>query len=435
MKYIPFFRINLLLALSWALLPLIIQPVLRAQERDIQSDGITLYFEWTQHCIDGIWQEVPAMQASADAAARRYIEADRAEICALGDPGFVGELQGRSGGLIQLKTRAPAALNQAIVLYALREDRVDADAEATAKLHDAGSLVVVFGRETLIESVRERGGKWQYALNNHALPEGGLLKSADNENYLIPTDPVANAILGWSWVAEFAAACSRLGKFPVFYEGYAVPGGQAWADKLRQSKFHADAPYAVPPGRLARDFLRDLRKDIDALYFREADAMRELARRVVENRKAGLGVYAFLHGHSVMVREDYPGNPGYFTRLNRSWFDQYSHITLQPGDLVFCLGFDQLYQGWQFKTWAADARASGAVLVWSITDYNENPESGAWMIPEDELWINQRWSFGDAVVNVPGYPINICPTSGVIAEFILWSVQAQVALLLGQVQR
>ena len=375
------------------------------------------------------------MQASAEAAALRYIEVQGSAICALGDPGFVGELQGRSGGLIHLQTRAPGAPAAAIVLYSLREDRIDADAEATAKLHDAGSLVIVFGRASLIDAVQERGGKWQYALHNHALTDGGLLKNAATGDFLIPTDPVASAIAGWAWVAEFAAACSRLGKFPVFYEGYAVPGGKAWADKLRQSKFHVDAPYAVPAGRLARDFLRDLRKDIDALYFREADAMRELARRVVENQEAGLGVYAFLHGHSVMLREDYPGNPGYFTRLNRSWFDQYSHITLQPGDLVFCLGFDQIYQGWQFKTWAGDARASGAVLAWSITDYNENPESGALTIPEDELWINQRWSFGDAVVNVPGYPINICPTSGVIAEFILWSVQAQVALLQDQPAR
>ena len=43
----------------------------------------------------------------------------------------------------------------------------------------------------------------------------------------------------------------------------------------------------------------------------------------------------------------------------------------------------------------------------------------------DEVYIDQHWAFGDAVVEVPGYDVKILPTSGVISEAVLWMVCAE----------
>lgn len=69
------------------------------------------------------------------------------------------------------------------------------------------------------------------------------------------------------------------------------------------------------------------------------------------------------------------------------------------------------------KYTTGDWKLAGAELVWSLTDYREKEvepirEAG-------ELFINQHWDYGDAAVEVPGYSINICPTSGYIAQAIL----------------
>ncbi len=394
------------------------------------SENLQAYYRWALSCIEGIYADIPSMTKWAEKAAQRYVEDPGSVIVALGDDGFAGELTGRSGGIMRMQSRFPRNPSAAVVLYAIREDQIEGAAEQMHLLHEAGAMVIAFARPSVLQQAHAAGARWSTAVTNHAAPAGGLFKNKDGL-WHVPTDTTANAIASWTWLAEFTSACARLGQMPVFFEGYAVPGGQEWARRLEREKFHDDTPYPAPAGQYGRNYLRALRKDIDVVFLREADNIRALASLVVDARNAGRGVYAFTHGHSIMYHHGFPGDPGFFTKLNRDWFSQKADITLQAGDLVFCVGFDQLFQGWNFKNWMEDAREAGASLVWSITDYNENPESGAHLIPMEEIFINQRWSFGDAVVNVPGHPIHICPTSGVIAEFVFWSANAAIADLAG----
>jgi hypothetical protein len=398
--------------------------VVSAAVAQVPQQGCGAYYNWVSSCIDGISKDIPAMTPTVDAAAKRYVEAEGSVIGAMGDEGFTGEVSGRSGGIMWMRG-GPGRPESSIVLYAIREDRLDKAVKDITDMHDKGVIVVVFARKQVLDQAQKAGAKWTSAVDNHAAPNGGLFKNADGK-WVVPTDTTANAIASWTWVGEFVAGCARLGKFPVIYEGYAVPGAMDWDKEVGKNKFHPEEPFKPEPGRYGRDFLRNLKKDIDAVYFGESGDIKKVSALAVRNRKAGKGVYTFIHGHCAMAHVGYPGDPGYFTQCNEGWFAQKKDITLRPGDFVFCVGFDQIFEGGPFKTWTTDARKSGAVLAWSITDYKEDPSCGVVALAPGEILVSQRWGFGDAVVNVPMHPVNILPTSGVLAEYVFWSTNAEV---------
>ena len=140
-------------------------------------------------------------------------------------------------------------------------------------------------------------------------------------------------------------------------------------------------------------------------------------------REAGHRLYTFVHGHSIVQDQVvYPSSPGYLTQLNKNWFEQHDRITLQPGDFVFCLGYDHRFQGNHYGNWHEDAHASGATLVWSLATYRD--EHIGPIREAGELLIDQQWAYGDAVVPVPGTPVTIAPTSGHLAQMILRMFEA-----------
>ena len=99
------------------------------------------------------------------------------------------------------------------------------------------------------------------------------------------------------------------------------------------------------------------------------------------------------------------------------------NVTVNEGDFVFCVGFDSIFLGRTWNNTGERLRDAGAQIAWSFTDYKEDDVKA--VLPE-EIWINQHWDFGDAVVEVPGYEIKICPTSGILGEVVMWMVHAEM---------
>lgn len=156
----------------------------------------------------------------------------------------------------------------------------------------------------------------------------------------------------------------------------------------------------------------------------EMAKVRRLAGLAIETRRAGKAVCCFVHGHALLGHVPYPpADPGFFKRVNRSWFDQDKSIRLNAGDLVFCVGFDSVFQGKQWGEFAEHARRAGAKLAWSLTTYRTEDIH---TIPADELLIDQHWALGDAVAAMDGYDIKILPTSGVLSEAVYWMVNAEL---------
>ncbi|HUU59132.1 MAG TPA: hypothetical protein VMZ50_06280 [Phycisphaerae bacterium] len=388
------------------------------------ASGAERYYQWLMGALDGIEKQMPEISRSADAAAELFVKDEKTGIGAVGDRGFVGEALGRAGGIIRINY--PHQLKDAgwkgAVLFGLRAEALAADLAMAAKKKEHGCVTIAMGQKSLAPALKKAGMPFDVFIANGAADHDGLLSDAGGR-WVIPTVPAANIAAMWTWTGEFVAACTRRGKMPPMYLAYSCPGGRAWSNKYGSRKFHEAAPNAVPAGQLGREYLRELRADLRTVHDKEMADIRKVAGLAVETRKAGKGVYAFTHGHAILQRLAGPGNPGYFTQINRSWVDLRKDIQLRRGDLVYCVGFDQLFGGSWFRDFDKRAREAGAQLAWSISACRKGHTDS---LPPDEPLIDQHWDFGDSAVVVPGYEIKILPVSGVIAEAALWMVSAEI---------
>lgn len=397
---------------------------------EVTESGAEAYYQWVSSCLDAIEKDLPAITASAEAAAAKYVK-DDCELGICGDDGTVGEICGRSGGPMRMLNDNPgAALTiskrevKCVVLLILRDENFDRTMAKAGELRQHGNKVLIgLGRKELLEKVKAAGVVLDGAVENHAAPHGGLLQD-ERGAWRVPTDPVASMALGWTWIGEFVAACTRLGKMPPMYLGFAVPGGAERAKKIGNIKFHEGEPKPMPAGAIGKEYLGEQRKNLTAVHASEMERIRRVAEMALQARQAGKALYCVMHGHAVLGHVPYPPHdPGFLKRINKSWFTVDKNVQFAAGDVVFCVGFDGVFQGKEWGDFAVNARKAGAKLAWSLATYRAEDIK---TIPADELLVDQHWAFGDAVATVDGYDVKILPTSGVQAEAVYWMVNAEL---------
>lgn len=407
------------------LTPLATQPKGGGQPQDTLgpagSAGMQAFIDWLEQCLIGLERQLPAITRSAEEAARIY-GVENYGIRTEGAPGVVSEAVGRCGGLMHMNVRRRASISLNFPLAAA--------AAATSRRWRKGSPTITFAPRWMFAERRTADRPAEHLVLTHSAPAGGLLQRPDGSS-LVDLDSVAAVAALWVWTGEFVAACTRLGRMPCMFQAYAVPGGRERAARLFQTgaKFHAEAPPPVSPGQVGLHYLAALRRSLIAVYTSERERVRLLAEMAVTNLAAGRGSYIFPMNH-VFVRGNLGGpfDPGYFRRINDGWERLLPGISLAEGDLIFCNGGDAVEPLGEL---AAQWRATGARLVWSFSDYNTAVGAGRQTIGADELCIDPHWLRGDAAVEVPGYDVQILPTSGVIAAAILRLVEAEILRLTG----
>lgn len=383
------------------------------------TDGAEAYRRWLDATLDGLEQRLPALAGSAEEAARLYV-GQGYSIRTEGDSGVRGEALGRSGGIMDMNFDRPSP----IVLYfptSVKE-------LATAPRWLDARPVVTFAPQWMADAAGFAAGPTNRLVITHTATGGGLFTRPDGRQ-MVQIDRVAGVAALWVWTGEFVAACTRLGKMPVMYQGFAVPGGKERAQRLAaiDPKFHQETPEPVAAGRLGKAYLAELRNDFGVVFAKEKAAIRALAEKAVATMASGRGTYLLPPTHVLVNAPSAPSfDPGYFERINDEWSKLRQDIALKPGDLVFCNSFDDV---WPIGDLAATMRADGIILAWSFAGYKTGPNEGLQVIGKDDLFINQHWDFGDAVVEVPGYDTRILPTSGVITESILRLVEAEIVRL------
>ena len=369
---------------------------------------------WFESALQALEAQLPAIVTSAEHAAQRYVK-DGYSIRTAGDKAIWTEVIGRSGGIMEMNQPRPLPFTLNF-LTSTKPEVPDTDESTTVNFAPQWLVdeLVASGKEPPKPFIITHRGK---------LPN--LYMSSDGNPH-VAVDGVAAALAVWTWTAEFVSACTRLGKMPSMFQGYAVPGGQERARRLLKTnpKFHEEVPLPVPPGILAKAFLSAIRSDFTTVVNAEGENIKALAAQAISVLRAGKKLYLFPGTHIVM--ESHPVASEYFKRINEGWFKIKSEIQLTPGDLVFCVGFDDVFVGLHYEDLIEQLRSTGAVLAWSFTDYKSEAGHGAQAIGKQELFINQHWNFGDAVVAVPGYDIKILPTSGILAEAVLRMVEAEI---------
>jgi len=406
-----------------ALLLLTVQVGVRAEPPSMDA-----YHQWLLSNLDAIQQDLPHITKVADEAAALYATGDY-QLAAAGDYGVLAEACGRSGGIMDLKWGYPSNYRKHagkyLVLYTLREDHLD-DYVKDAKKHLAGDDVhlVAMGPTHLIERAKQAGMPIDASLEVHAAEHEGLFQNAAGE-WVVPTTPPASMAVLWAWTGEFVAACTRRGKMPVMHQSYAVEGAFERAQQLKGQKFYKQEATPVPAGALGEQYLNRLRAELEHFYVKERGHLSRAVDMAWNHRQAGGTLFMFAHGHAIIMQQvNYPHSPGYFRQINNNWYTQNPKYTLEEGDFVFCLGYDDVYHAKRFEQWDDKARDAGATLVWCITDYKESAIAS--IRKHDELLINQHWAFGDAIVDVPGFDLKIAPSSGYLVQAIMRLMNADL---------
>ena len=373
------------------------------------------YYRRVSTGLDRLQEQTPSITRLAEQAAAAYVKDDFA-IAAFGDPGLVSEATGRAGGLMplcsgQLKT---ANGQKTIALFFPCPPDQEAELAAAVKMRKNGGILIVFGDARVKEAAKKAG----IAMDDFLETAGTKLE--------FPLDAVMNMSALWCWTGEFVAACTRLGKIPPLYQSYSVPGAKDRAEKFRGLKFHAETSPPIAPGILGKQYLDGMKQRLATLHEKELEHIRAVAGQAMAASNSGHAVYLSVVGHALVGHAARINETGRMRTLNSGWNPVNKDIKLGKGDLVFFIGYDDAASA---PTEAA--KNAGAGLAWSLTDYKITP--GA--VPPGQIFINQRWTLGDAIITVPGYDIRILPPSGVITETILGMVLAEMDLHSGQLQQ
>jgi hypothetical protein len=387
--------------------------------------GAEAFHQESLRALDAVRADLPAISGSASQAATFYCDpkADRG-LAIDGNWHFIWELVSRAGGVMSLAGPWWQDFH-GVVLFNLRGPaHLADDLSRIAKYNTQGCQVYVIGSADLLRDAQAGG---MQAAGTHVVPAGVV---ADVSVY-----DLASVAAGWTWICEFVAACTREGHMPTMFQSILVaPSGKERMDKYALNppeaqrpfvKFHAQTVPPVPAGQLGGQWLTMARKRFDTLRKGELDTIRKAAVLAFEARAAGGSLYFVSNTH---VMGAFPGSahhPPIFAALPAAPKPDApadpNRKTLSSGDFVLGLGYNNLDN--HSNSERLDyIRSSGAKVAWSAATFNPD---GIKTQP-GELFIAQPWEFGDADVVVPGYDINIAPTSGLMAAAVYFMLCAEI---------
>ena len=392
------------------------------------SSGIDAYRAWLNSCIGGIKADMPAITASAEDAARKFVMEDY-ELAPYGDTSFVYELTGRAGGLIPVSSGAGEALQKHIVLFPVRDSMLAADTARVLEFEKQGNMVVVFARRSVMKRLAAAGVREGCVIDNHAAPSNGLF-DAGNGKWIVPTDGPASVVAAWTWIGEFVGACRRLGKMPAMYQSIRVPGSTERNQPLLGKRFHDTKPESSPAGRLGRLYLEALRSNLSKVYREEHPDLVSAAVAAKEARASGHSLYFLPYSHLMQNRLGIDCDPGYFRPANKGWSEVHPDARPGKGDVLLIVGYDFSFSLGEFsgsamEAFISKARTDGVLIRWCLATYNQDEMD---RIPPEEraALIDQHWTLGDAAVSLPDYDVRILPTSGVVSDAVFWAINAGI---------
>jgi hypothetical protein len=345
------------------------------------------YLTRLQTVVTHTRSNLATLTKSADHAAHEFVAGGN--IWAAGrQADFIAEACGRAGGLMAIAPLGrQVPTNHDIVLYAVPGLPDDGDARL-CKQWQANRITVVSFSST-----------------------AGLFDGR------VPVDTVANVIELWTWTGEFVGACTRLGRMPVLYQSYGLPGGPERGKKYQGQRFHADLTIGpIAAGVLGRAYLDQIEGMLTRISQTQMSKIRQAARWWGEAGSAT----TLVTGHMFPRHAQDPRAPrlGELTAAP-AWEDKDLLEASHPPSFVF-------YLGYQFapQKLVSQAKALGVKLVYSDVQPAQPPE------PANNIhYLDPAWPLTDACVQVPGYDIPILPASGVIQAAIYWTIASERARL------
>ena len=341
------------------------------------------YLSALQSVIAQTRPNLAPLAKSADRAAHEFVSGGSLWVAGR-QPDFITEACGRAGGLMAiapLDQRVPT--NHDVILYAVPGSPDPGDLKLRGQWQEQGATVIQFSSPAGLYS-------------NH-----------------FPMDTVANVVDLWTWTGEFVAACTRLGKMPVLYQSYGLPGGPERGKKYQGKKFHDDL--IIKP--IAADVLgREYLDQIERMLAKIGDTQMPKILQAAKWWSQSTSATTLFTGH---MFPRHAQDPRTFTfgsvAAVPAWEDK---------DLLDASRSPQfvLYVGYQFapRKLMDQAKAMEVKLVYSDVQPAQPPEPAS-----NILYLDPAWPLADACVTVPGYDVPILPASGVIQAAIYWTIASE----------
>ena len=367
--------------------------------------------------VEGLRPRLPVISEAADQVAGHLAAGGRL-LLASARPDFTSEGFVRSGGLMLAEEWRPhtrLAPDDSVIL-GWSGASPDQELELLRDLRASGALIVGIGPAAWAGADSQLGAGL-FLESSLPLPEA-VTAPFGGEGY--PLISLQNLVVLWAFTGEIVAALTRVGQMPAMYQSVLVAGARDRNARFTGSRFHHTHQVpAIPPGQVGGDYLDAIGAILRALIEEEARAIERVGAACAQVLNDGRVIHAGMISHFPVHQHGAPGDPLYMRHLGALDGESPSSAELerelQSGDLFFFLGYyrrpTQAYRA---------ARRAGARIVEVITgDGADDP-------PQPDHVIRPKWPFGDAVTRVPGYDVEILPSSGIVQAAIYWAVVAAI---------
>ena len=375
------------------------------------------YFAALLAGIEGLRPRLSAISEVADQVAGRLATDGRLLLASV-RPDFTSEGFVRSGGLMLAEEWTPETTlspNDAVIL-GWSGAPPDQELELLQDLRASGALIVGIGPASWAGADSALGA--DLFLESEIPLSEVVTAPFGGEGY--PLISLQNLVVLWTFTGEIVAALTRVGRMPAMYQSVLVAGARDRNAQFVGSRFHQTHQVpAMPIGQVGGDYLDAIGAILRALIEEEARVIERVGAVCAQVLNDGCVIHVGMISHFPVYQHGAPGDPLYMRRLARLDGESPSvaelERELQLGDLFFFLGYyrrpTQAYQV---------ARRAGTQIVEVITgDGSDGP-------PQPDYVIRPKWTFGDAVTRVPGYDVEILPSSGIVQAAIYWAVVAAV---------
>jgi hypothetical protein len=349
--------------------------------------GEESYLSRLQEALSRAGSNLPAITKSAEQAAGDFLSTGN--LWAAGrQADFISEACGRAGGLMSIAPSGKQSpTHRDVILFAVPGRLDESDANLIEQWQKNGVSVVKF----------------------HS--QAGVFENR------FPLDTVANISDLWIWTGEFVAACTRLGKMPVLYQSYGLPGGVERGKKYQGKRFHDDLTIQpIGPGVLGREYLSQIKLTLAGIQKTQIPKIVQAAKWWRQASSNSTTILVTGHMFPRHAQDPRTISCGRFVPAP-AWEDKELLDAGRPPEFV-------LYLGYQFapRKLVDRAGASGVKLVYATVQPAQPPEPAS-----NILYLDPGWPLTDGCVRVPGYDVPILPASGVLQAAIYWAIASERA--------
>ena len=375
------------------------------------------YFAVLLDGVEGLRLRLMEISEVADQVAGRLV-GDGRLLLASARPDFTSEGFIRSGGLMLAEEWTPETRLSPndVVILGWSGAPLDQELELLWDLRASGALIVGIGPVSWAGADSQVGA--DLFLESSLPLTRAVTAPFGGEGY--PLISLQNLVVLWTFTGEIVAALTRSGRMPAMYQSVLVAGARDRNARFVGSRFHKTHQVsAMPPGQVGGDYLDAIGGILRALIEEEAGAIDRVGTVCAQVINAGRVIHAGMISHFPVYQHGAPGDPLYMRRLARLDGESPSvaelERELESGDLFFFLGYYRRpMQAYEV------AHRAGARIVEVITG------DGLDGSPQPDYVIRPKWPFGDAVTRVPGYDVEILPSSGIVQAAIYWAVVASI---------